>query len=99
MATLDVLKQAANVNTNLVLTCEPTFYGRADGQPPSATGSGTRTRPRARRSGVEAKREFIEKNGLVVFRLHDHWLGAEGNEMVAGFADALGWSQLSRQDR
>src|SRR6185312_13169870 len=36
MATLDVLKQAARANANLVLTCEPTFFGRADGPPPAA---------------------------------------------------------------
>ena len=34
MATLDVLKQAVKANTNLVLTYEPTFYGRADGREP-----------------------------------------------------------------
>ena len=34
MATLDVLKQAAQAGTNLVLSYEPTFYGRADGRTP-----------------------------------------------------------------
>ena len=31
MATLDVLKQAVKANANLIVTYEPTFYGRADG--------------------------------------------------------------------
>ncbi len=41
---------------------------------------------------VKAKREFIEKNGLVVFRLRDHWEARKEKEMVTGLADALGWS-------
>jgi putative NIF3 family GTP cyclohydrolase 1 type 2 len=96
MATLDVLKQAAKARTNLVLTFEPTFYGRADGPAPAATpGRGAGRGP----GGISAddpvfkgKHEFIEKNGLVVFRLRDHWLASKQNEMVAGLAAALGWS-------
>lgn len=42
---------------------------------------------------IQAKREFIEKNGLVVFRLRDHWEARKENDMVAGLAAALGWSE------
>lgn len=93
MATLDVLKQAAKANANLVLTYEPTFYGRADGRAPAV--------PAGRRGPiglnpddpvVKAKREFIQKSGLVVFRLRDHWAARKENEMVTGLAGALGWS-------
>jgi putative NIF3 family GTP cyclohydrolase 1 type 2 len=79
MATLDVLKQAVQANANLILTYEPTFYARADG---SAAADPV----------VAAKREFIEKNGLVVFRLRDHWQARKENDMVTGLAGALGWS-------
>jgi putative NIF3 family GTP cyclohydrolase 1 type 2 len=82
MATLDVLKQAAKANANLVLTYEPTFYGRADGRTPAAPDDPV----------IKAKRDFIEKNGLVVFRLRDHWQARKENEMVTGLAAALGWS-------
>jgi hypothetical protein len=41
---------------------------------------------------AQAKRAFIEKNGLVVFRLRDHWQARKQNEMVTGLAAALGWS-------
>src|SRR4051794_31637473 len=87
MATLDVLKQAVKVNTNLVLTYEPTFYSRADGRTPAQTGPGrgpggvTADDP-----VVKAKREFIEKNGLVVFRVRDHWSSRRENDMVNGLA-------------
>ena len=94
MATLDVLKQAAKANTNLVLTYEPTFYGRADGQSPAMRGAGRGPVGfGADDPVVKAKREFIEKNGLVVFRLRDHWQARKENDMVAGLAAALGWSR------
>src|SRR3954454_14101394 len=35
MATMDVLKQALKAEANLVLTYEPTFFGRRDGPMPS----------------------------------------------------------------
>jgi len=80
MATMDLLKQSVRANTNLILTYEPTFYSRAD----AATGDDP---------VVKAKREFIEKNGLVVFRLRDHWQARKENDMVTGLANALGWSR------
>ena len=91
MATLDVLKQAVKVNANLVLTYEPTFYGRSDGAP-SPTGRGP-AGPGANDPVVQAKREFIAKNGLVVFRLRDHWQAKKANATAAAFAEALGWSK------
>jgi putative NIF3 family GTP cyclohydrolase 1 type 2 len=80
MATLDVLRQAVKANANLVLTYEPTFYSRAD----ASTGNDP---------VVKAKREFIEKNGLIVFRLRDRWQARKENEMLTGLAAALGWSK------
>jgi hypothetical protein len=100
MATLDVLKQAAAANINLVLTCEPTFYGRGDAQPPAGGADAAAGRGRGGFGGIDqtdpilvAKKEFVEKNNLVVFRLHDHWLARKENDMVAGLADSLGWSK------
>jgi putative NIF3 family GTP cyclohydrolase 1 type 2 len=93
MATYNVLKQAAAANTNLVLTYEPTFYGRADGTATTAPAGGrgpiglSADDPVAR-----AKREFIAKNSLVVFRLRDHWQARKENEMATGLAEVLGWS-------
>lgn len=82
MATMDVLKQSVKANANLILTYEPTFFARAD----ASTGDDP---------VVKAKREFIEKNGLVVFRLRDHWQARKENEMVTGLASALGWSRAA----
>src|SRR5580692_2668233 len=65
MATLDVLKQAAKANANLILTYEPTFYGRADGRPPAAPvpGRGAGRGPMGIGPDdpvIKAKREFID---------------------------------------
>jgi putative NIF3 family GTP cyclohydrolase 1 type 2 len=41
MATMDVLRQAVKAGANLVITCEPTFYARADtATPPPGRGAG-----------------------------------------------------------
>lgn len=98
MATMDVLKQASKAGANLIVTYEPTFFGRQDG-PPAASAGGTNGRGPGRGPGAVAaddpvyksKREFIEKNGLVVFRLHDHWQSRKESDMTTGLAEALGW--------
>jgi putative NIF3 family GTP cyclohydrolase 1 type 2 len=100
MATQDVLKQAARTGSNLVMTYEPTFYGRQDGpssSPPPAAGGRGGGRGfggvSAEDPVYKGKKEFIEKNGLVVFRLHDHWQIRKEGEMATGLAEALGWGR------
>jgi putative NIF3 family GTP cyclohydrolase 1 type 2 len=93
MATVDVLKQALKAGMNLVITYEPTFFGRQDGAAPQA-GAGRGPGGVAPDDPVyKAKKEFIEKNGLVVFRLRDHWQARRENEMLTGLAESLGWSR------
>ncbi len=93
MATMDVLKQASESGANLIITYEPTFFCRLDGPtPPPREGE----RPFVRGLSADdpvyrAKKDFIEKNGLVVFRLHDNWLSRKESDMTAGLAEALGW--------
>jgi putative NIF3 family GTP cyclohydrolase 1 type 2 len=95
MATMAVLRQAANAGTNLIFSYEPTFFGRQDGPSPPPPPEG---RPAGFRGLGEddpvyrAKKAFIEENGLVVYRLRDQWQARKGPEMTAGLADALGWS-------
>ena len=92
MATMHVLREAAKANTNLVVTYEPTFYGRADGQAPAVPAGRGPAGLAANDPVGKAKREFIEKNHLVVFRLRDHWQSRKENDMVTALAAALGWS-------
>jgi putative NIF3 family GTP cyclohydrolase 1 type 2 len=99
MATLDVLKEAAKANANLILTYEPTFFGRADGRTPGTAAPGRGPGLSIADDAVfKAKREWIEKNGLVVFRLRDHWLARKESDMVTALAGTLGWSNRLKSD-
>src|SRR3954453_17245422 len=82
MATIDVLKRASAGGANLVITYEPTFFGRQDGPtppppPPSSPPPGGSNRPSPRMfiglaaddPVYTAKKELIEKSGLVVYRM------------------------------
>jgi len=80
MATLDVLKRASKAGANLVITYEPTFFSRQDAPVPGDP-------------VYQSKKEFIDKNRLVVFRLRDHWQARKENGMLAGLAEALGWTK------
>jgi putative NIF3 family GTP cyclohydrolase 1 type 2 len=97
MATIDVLKQASKSGANLIFTYEPTFFGRQDGPSPAdPAGAGGRGRGGGGIAGddpvYQAKKDLIAKNGLVVFRLHDHWQSRK-SDMVTGIAEELGWSK------
>jgi putative NIF3 family GTP cyclohydrolase 1 type 2 len=100
---MDVLKQAVKSGANLILSYEPTFYGRQDGPrpatpPPSAAAPGRGGRGAF--GGIAAddpvyqgKKDFIDKNRLVVFRLFEHWRSRKEADMTTGLAEALGWSK------
>jgi putative NIF3 family GTP cyclohydrolase 1 type 2 len=99
MATMGVLKQAVQSGANLIFTHEPTFFGRLDGPAPPRPAGGPGGGPGDSR-GLSAddpvymaKKKFIDKNGLVVFRLHDNWLSRRSSDMTAGLAEELGWAR------
>lgn len=92
MATLDVLKRASAAGANLIFTYEPTFFGRQDHPATSQPARGP--------LGLapddpvyRAKKEFIEKNGLVVYRLRDAWQVRKEHGMTSALAESLGWAK------
>src|SRR6267143_5982756 len=88
MATLDVLQRAAAKGENLVITHEPTFYNHLD-----------RPEGMDENDAVwKEKRDFIEKNGLVVWRFHDHWHLRKPDGILAGMVRALGWEKYQRAE-
>jgi putative NIF3 family GTP cyclohydrolase 1 type 2 len=99
LASLDVLNHAVNAGANLIITCEPTFYSKADtptppvrrpfGQPPAPLS------PPGPDPVFSAKDAFLKKHNLVVFRLSDHWRLRKPDPFAQGFADTLGWSKLA----
>jgi putative NIF3 family GTP cyclohydrolase 1 type 2 len=96
MATLDVLRKAAEARANLVITCEPTFYSRADAPTPPAGRRGGG--PVAKDPVFEAKADFIRRHSFVVFRLSEHWRLRRPDAFAQGLADALGWSGIPGAD-
>jgi len=88
MATLDVLQRAAAKGENLVITHEPTFYNHLD-----------RPEGMDENDAVwKEKREFIEKNGLVVWRFHDHWHLRSPDGILAGMVRALSWEKYQNAE-
>jgi putative NIF3 family GTP cyclohydrolase 1 type 2 len=98
MATMDVLKKSAAAGANFIVTAEPTFFGKADSpNPPPARGRG-----RGRGGPPEnappdpvltAKKDFIAKNGLVVWRFSDHWRIRKPDPLIQGLSEAMGWTK------
>jgi putative NIF3 family GTP cyclohydrolase 1 type 2 len=87
MATLDVLRRAADARHDLVLTLAPVFYTPGD------TPDG-----RAADPVYLAKRALIEERKLVVFRFGEHWRARRPDERTRALAAALGWAGTASAD-
>jgi putative NIF3 family GTP cyclohydrolase 1 type 2 len=93
MATMVVLQQAVKAGANVVITAQPTFYGKAD-LSTSPTGRGGANQPAAPPDPIFAgKNEFITRNNLVVFRLSDHWRQRQPDPFARGLAIAFRWAK------
>jgi putative NIF3 family GTP cyclohydrolase 1 type 2 len=86
MATMDVLQRAAAHGQNFVITHEPTFYNHLDVPEGIAESDPV----------WQAKREFIEKHGMVVWRFHDHWHMKKPDGILAGMVHAMGWEKYQQ---
>ncbi len=82
MSTLEVLQKAAAQGKNMIVTHEPTFYAGDDSTANTASDP-----------TVLAKKAFIEKNNIVIFRFHDHWHMRRPDGIRAGMLKELGWEQ------
>jgi putative NIF3 family GTP cyclohydrolase 1 type 2 len=99
LASLDVLNRAVNSGANLIITCEPTFYAKADTPTPPVRrpfGQPDAPLPPPTADPVfSAKDAFLKKHNLVVYRLSDHWRLRNPDPFAQGFADTLGWAKNS----
>jgi putative NIF3 family GTP cyclohydrolase 1 type 2 len=107
--TITVLERAVKAGANLIVTCEPTFYGRADKPTPPVRPGTAATAATAGTSGAAAaepprdavfaaKDAFITKHKLVVWRFSDHWRLRTPDPFAQGLRDALGWARSGRSD-
>lgn len=102
LASLAVLGQAVKAGANLVITCEPTFFARADSPTPPARrglgGNGVPPEPPPVPPSdpvFSAKDAFLKKNNLVVWRFSDHWRLRTPDPFAQGLSDALGWQKFA----
>jgi putative NIF3 family GTP cyclohydrolase 1 type 2 len=84
MATLDVLQRAVANGDNMVITHEPVFFNHILEQPEAMDASD---------AVWTAKREFIEKNHLVIWKFHDHWHMRKPDGIQEGTVKKLGWEK------
>lgn len=80
MATRGVLDRAAALGANLVITHEPSFYNHLD-----------ETDWLAGDQAYQAKRDFLEAQGMVLWRVHDYLHRMEPDGINLGVTQALGW--------
>ena len=88
VATVDVLRRAADAGLNFVVTPEPTFYAADD-----APGS------RASDPVYLAKRALIDERRLIVYRFADHWRARTPDATSRALAAAMGWTERGDDDR
>ncbi|MEO7766962.1 MAG: hypothetical protein ABIS01_06030, partial [Ferruginibacter sp.] len=82
---VDVLKQAVAAGRNLVITQQPAFY--------LETEEYLQNDP-----AFLYKRDFIDRNNLVLWRFYDNWNAREEDGQLLALAKALGWNQYHVHD-
>jgi putative NIF3 family GTP cyclohydrolase 1 type 2 len=95
LASLDVLGSAVKMGANLIVTCEPTFYAKADtpALPVRRGPPGAPSLPPPSDPVFTAKDDYIKKHNLVVWRFSDHWRLRTPDPFTQGLVKVLGWSQ------
>src|SRR5258705_3612933 len=89
LATYEVIEKAAQLNANLIIAHEPTFYNHLD-----------RTDWLQNDAVYQAKRQLVETHGLVVWRFHDYLHSLRPDPVSMAMAQALSWeSYFQPNDR
>jgi putative NIF3 family GTP cyclohydrolase 1 type 2 len=79
-ATMDVLKQAAAKNCNLIIVHEPLYYNHRD-----------ETTQFQNDPVFLEKQRFIKENKLVIWRFHDYIHRMQPDGIMSGMVTKLGW--------
>ncbi len=82
MATLDVIERAKAKGLNMVITHEPTFYSQRDNLTQYQDDK-----------VFQFKRDNLEKNDAIVYRLYDQWLARNPSGYVEGIMHQMGWEK------
>ncbi len=81
------LEEAYDLGCNLFITHEPTFYDHWDCSPEALD-----------TPAAQAKRAWLERTGMVVYRCHDVWDRYPGIGIVDAWADYLGFGPALAAD-
>ncbi|ETZ19223.1 Nif3-like dinuclear metal center hexameric protein [Pedobacter sp. V48] len=77
---IEVLKKSVSLGNNLVITQQPAYYSQ---QETYMVGD----------PAYQFKRDYIEKNKLVLWRYYDNWNNRPSDGQLIGLAKALGWDK------
>jgi len=83
-ATIEVIKQAAQLNANFIIVHEPTFYNHADDinwVPGNEV--------------VKKKQELLSKNNIVIWRFHDYWHAHHPDGITYGVLKKANWLEYN----
>ncbi|PKM41061.1 MAG: hypothetical protein CVV04_00980 [Firmicutes bacterium HGW-Firmicutes-9] len=82
MATVDVIRRAAEAGVNFIITHEPTWFTGMDGA------------DWLQEDEVYlAKKALIEQHNIAIWRFHDHMHMASEDGIFRGFEQEMGWEQ------
>lgn len=86
----------------MIVTCEPTFYSKADSPTPPVrripgmmAHNDVPSTPAPPDPVFTAKADFLKKHNLVVVRLDDQWRQQKSDPFARGLASAFGWSKFT----
>ncbi len=88
LASSAVIGRAAQLGANLIITHEPIFYNHKD-----------ETDWLSQHPTYRAKKELIEKHGLVIWRFHDYLHSIPPDSTVMGMLKELGWEAYALPDQ
>jgi putative NIF3 family GTP cyclohydrolase 1 type 2 len=89
--TLEVLEKAVAEKKNLVLTKEGPFWEDSAPRPERKVSGASPTAVIEQTALYRYKRDYLEKNGLVVWRFSQGWNHPEKSFALHGLASSLGW--------
>ena len=93
--TLDVLKRAVAERKNFLLTKEGPFWQDGAPRPEQAVSGASPVAAIEKTEIYTYKRDYIQKNGLVIWRFSQNWTNPQKNFAIAGLTSALGWERFA----
>ncbi len=92
--TLDVLRRAVAAKRNMIVTRESPYWLHETSTPEfSGSGNAPNHAAFAKDPTYQFKRDFIEKNNLVIWRFYDNWNARVGDAQMRALVAALGWEK------